>query len=159
MTAKDVKPLKLLAFDAEDLAVLAAHLQDAVVAVGEMAYLRRERRFALLANRFDWASALSGDERKSRRATFLRRRTALRFEHVKGAQLTGFDRSDPKQVLSLLTIQFTPIPGAPDGHVVLSFAGGGAVRLEVECLEAEMRDLGAVWATPRKPMHPDDTST
>ena len=81
--------LKLIAFDADDLAVMSAHLQDAVLKVGDIAYLPRERRFAAIGNRFDWADALKGGNSGSQE--YMRRRAALRFERVLGAQLQGID--------------------------------------------------------------------
>jgi len=153
MTANDRPSLKLIAFDTEDLDVVSAHLQDAVISVGEMAYLRRERRFAAIANRFDWTDALAAS--RARRRPFTRRRTGLRFEHVLGAQLTGIDPADKRQVLNILAIRFEPA-GAPGGYVTIACAGGAAIRLHVECLEAELKDLGAAWATKSKPQHPDD---
>ncbi|MDX2308153.1 MAG: DUF2948 family protein [Hyphomicrobium sp.] len=154
MTARDIKPLKLIAFDAEDLAILAAHLQDAVVKVSEITFLKAERRFALVLNRFDWADAL-GPGPKSRLRGFVRRQTGLRFEHVGNVKLAGIDRTDSKQILSLLTLQFEPGSEPPEGRIILNFAGGGMIRLDVDCVEAEMRDLGAAWQTLSKPSHPD----
>ena len=81
--------LKLIAFDADDLAVISAHLQDAVLKVGDIAYLPRERRFAAVGNRFDWADALTDAKAKTR--DYVRRQTALRFERVLGAKLQGID--------------------------------------------------------------------
>ncbi len=153
MTAKDNSGLKLIALDSEDLAVVSAHLQDAVINVAEMAYLKAERRFAAIANRFDWSEALAGT--RSRRRPYLRRRTGLRFEQVLGAQLSNIDLTDKKQMLNVLAIRFEPTV-APEGHVIISCAGGAAIRLHVECLEVEMKDLGAAWATRSKPQHPDD---
>lgn len=151
--------LRLVAFDLEDLAVVSAHLQDAVLQVADMAYLPKARRFAALLNRFDWAAAVASgatpaDSIRRRHKPYVRRRTALRFERVTGAKLAGIDRGKPRGVLELLAIQFEET-SPPAGRVTLVFAGGGAVRLEVECLEAEMQDLGAAWATRRKPAHAD----
>ncbi len=144
--------LKLIALDAEDLAILSAHLQDAVFTVADMTYLPHEHRFAAVLNRFDWAAALPAGKRKARRQ---RRRTALRFERVNAAQLHGIELKARERVLSLLAVQFEP--GAfPAGVVMLHFAGGAAIRLEVECIEAELRDLGAVWSTRSKPDHGKD---
>lgn len=142
--------LKLVAFDAEDLQVISAHVQDAVVQVGEMAYLPAERRFAAIVNRFDWAKATGcyGD------AGLERRRTALRFERVLEAKCQGIDLKSKQQVMELLAIQFDETD-APGGYVTMVFAGGPAVRLKVECIEAELRDLGAAWKARRKPEHPD----
>lgn len=144
--------LKLIALDAEDLSILAAHLQDAVLRLGDMAYLKADRRFAIVANRFDWGHAATSADQKER---FVRRRTGIRFERVTGAQVQGLDLTRKDQVLSLLTLTFEP-GDAPQGTITLTFAGGGAVRLAVECIEAALSDLGAAWTTPRKPEHAGD---
>jgi hypothetical protein len=138
--------LKLLALDTEDLEVISAHVQDAVVRVADMGYARGDRRFALLMNRFDWESG------KGRRDKGLRKRAALHFDAVQSVVTNGFDPAAPEGVLELLAITFQSIDG-PAGIVELSFAGGGTVRLGVECLEARLSDLGAAWAASAKPAH------
>lgn len=144
--------LKLIAFDAEDLAVISANLQDAVLKVGDMAYLPAEKRFAAVLNRFDWSNAVTGGKMDLRR-----RQSALRFERVLGAKISGLDLTRKSEVLALLAIQFeAQADDDPTGCVTLTFAGSGAVKLEVECIEAEMRDLGPQWAARAKPEHPDD---
>jgi hypothetical protein len=144
--------LKLIALDAEDLAVLSAHLQDAVVRVADMTFRKGEKRFAALLNRFDWEKAIDEPGRK----TFERRRAGLRFERVLKAKVSGIDLKDSKAVLSLLAIAFEP-KDEPEGFVTLHFSGGPAIRLHVECIEAELKDLGAAWATRQKPEHGDGT--
>jgi hypothetical protein len=145
--------LKLLALDTEDLAVISAHLQDAVLQVADMAYLPKQKRFVALTNRFDWTTAVSLD-RKSGKRSYERHRSALRFDRVLAAQLQGIDLQARQQCLELLAIQFEA-SDAPAGTVTLVFAGGGAIRLKVECIEAELRDLGAAWKARCKPEHPD----
>jgi hypothetical protein len=144
--------LKLIALDAEDLAVISAHLQDAVMQVGDVAYLPREKRFAVVANRFDWADAMKDG---SGQAVYARRRAALRFERVLGAKVQGIDLKKKGAVLSLLAIGFEP-ESEPAGSVTLLFADGGAIRLQVECIEAAMTDLGPAWQATSKPQHPED---
>jgi hypothetical protein len=144
--------LKLIALDAEDLPVLSAHLQDAVLRVGDIAYLPREKRFAAIANRFDWAAANG----KSDPDTYLRRRAALRFESVTDAKLHGVDLRNKSAVLALLAITFEPAPEPPAGLVILHFADGVAIRLQVDYIEAELTDLGPVWQAKSKPQHSDD---
>ena len=146
--------LKLIAFDADDLAVLSANLQDAVLAVGDMTFLARERRFVALVNRFNWKQAL---DQQRRPVTYERRRSALRFERVLGAKVLGLDLSAKRAVLSLLALEFEPATELPEGHITLHLAGGGAIRLHVECIEAELRDLGSAWETTRRPEHEDGT--
>ena len=137
--------LKLIALDAEDLSILSAHMQDAVMKVGDMAYLPHENRFAFIANRFDWTNAGASE-------TPLRCRAALRFERVLSAKVTGIDLKDKRQTLNMLALQFEET-SAPAGIVTIVCAGGAAVRLEVECLEAELKDLGAAWAAKGVPCH------
>ncbi len=142
--------LRLIAFDAEDLAVVSAHLQDAVLKVADLAYLPGEKRFALLANRFDWAAAVEG-----RSKDLLRRRSGLRFERVLGVKVSGIDLQKKNEVLSLLAIQFAPkAANDPSGYATLLFAGNAAIRLEVECIEVELKDMDAAWKARGKPRHP-----
>ena len=142
-----MQDLKLIALDPEDLRVLSCHLQDAVIRVGDMAFVKQDSRFAAIANRFDWESAANAGV-----GDFQRRRAGLRFERVKAARIQGFDPRQKDQVLSLLAVTFETSED-PSGAVLLHFAGGAAVRLEVECIEAELRDLGAAWGTRSKPVH------
>ena len=144
--------LKLIALDAEDLSVLSAHLQDAVLRIADIAYLPREKRFAAIANRFDWLTAVAGEKGSG---TYARRRTAMRFERVLSAQLQNIDLANKSAVLALLAISFES-DEAPEGHVILHFADGAAIRLHVECIEAELKDLGPVWQAKSKPQHPDE---
>jgi hypothetical protein len=145
-----MEDLKLIALDPEDLKVLSCHLQDAVIRVGEMAYLKQEMRFAAIANRFDWEQAAKIND-----ATYRRRRSGLRFERVRSAKLQGIDLAQKDAVLELLAVTFES-GEEPSGVLTLLFAGGGAIRLEVECIEAELRDLGAAWRTRVKPEHASD---
>jgi hypothetical protein len=145
--------LKLIAFDADDLAVLSAQVQDAVLRVGDIAYLPRERRFAAIANRFDWVDALAGS--RNGKQEYTRRRAALRFERVLGAQIQGINLTHTDKVISLLALSYEP-GEAPEGRVTLHFADGAAIRLHVECIEAELKDLGPVWRAMSMPKHPTD---
>jgi hypothetical protein len=145
------KPLKLIALDKDDLDVISAHLQDAVLKVGDMAFLRKERRFAVVLNRFDWEAAHR--TANGTRQGHQRHRSALRFERVSRARLRGIRLEANRDVLELLAVQFAPSE-APAGRVTLVFAGGAAVQLEVECIEAELKDLGPVWRTRHRPAHP-----
>ena len=138
--------LKLLALDPEDLQVISAHVQDAVVRVADMGYARADHRFALLMNRFDWETGAT------KRYKGVRKRAALHFDGVQSVVTNGFDPAAPEGVLNLLAITFSPVD-EPAGIVELSFAGGGTVRLSVECLEARLSDLGAAWAATAKPGH------
>jgi hypothetical protein len=147
--------LKLIALDAEDLAIISANLQDAVMKIGDLAFLPREKRFAAVANRFDWVDALASEAAtKGNEKRYARRRAALRFDRVLGAQVQGLDLKNKDAVTSLLAISFEPLD-LPSGQIVLQFADGGAIRLHAECIEAELRDLGPAWQAKSKPQHPE----
>ncbi|HWT30056.1 MAG TPA: DUF2948 family protein [Propylenella sp.] len=141
--------LRLIALDSEDLAVLSAHVQDAVLKVGEMSWLAEEKRFVLAMNRFAWEHAVKGSRR---RRDYQRRRAALHFERVEAVKFSGFDRDAREKVVELLAIRFEPRE-SPSGDVLLDFAGGAGIRLSVECLEAQLTDLGPAWSTPLLPRH------
>ena len=147
-TPAAMQPLKLIALDEEDLAVVSSHLQDAVVRVRDMVYQPSKKRFAAVLNRFDWESAQGGNGKD-----FKRRRTALRFERVFGAKLKHVRPSAEERVLSLLAVCFEP-DDAPAGRVILTFSGDASIQLQVECIEAELKDLGPAWSARSKPEHP-----
>ena len=141
--------LRLLALDAEDLAVLSAHLQDAVVKTGDMTWLPGQKRFALVLNRFAWETLEKGLRRKK---TYQRRRTGLHFDRVASVQSSGIDLDGKENVLSLLAVQFHESE-SPAGEIHLVFSGGGTIRLSVECLEAQLSDLGPAWSADHAPRH------
>ena len=135
--------LKLLALDSEDLDVISATTQDAVVRVGDMGFAKADHRFALLMNRFAWEDDGRVKQRK---------RAALHFDRVNDVKVSGIDTNAVDGVLELLAIRFN-ISDDPAGSIDLEFAGGGTVRLGVECLEARLQDLGAAWAAKATPEH------
>jgi hypothetical protein len=139
--------LKLAALDAEDLAIVSAHAQDAVLRLGDIEWQPREKRFLMPVNRFVWETA-SGYFRKS----FERRRAVLHFDRVMGVKSTRVPLSNKESVMDLLAIGFEE-GEAPSGTIRLTFAGGGEIRLSVECIEVRLTDLGAAWATTAKPDH------
>ena len=141
--------LRLIALDAEDLAVLSAHLQDAVVKTGDMTWLQEQKRFALVLNRFAWEALEKGLLRKK---TYQRRRTGLHFDRVATVQSSGIDLAGKENVLSLLAVQFHEAE-TPAGEIHLVFSGGGTIRLSVECLEAQLSDLGPAWSADHAPRH------
>jgi hypothetical protein len=145
-----MEPLKLIALDEEDLAVLSSLLQDAVLRVADMSYLPKQKRFAAALNRFEWEKAVQDGGKNYRR-----RRTALRFDRVFNAKLRNVKPRAGDRVLSLLTIAFTP-KEPPSGTLTLTFSGDASIQLDVECIEAELKDLGPEWRTHSKPQHPSD---
>jgi hypothetical protein len=142
----------LIAFDADDLSVVATNLQDALVRVADMAYLPRSKQFAMVASRFDWLKSVAC---QSGRSSCERCQTGLQFGRVLKVSCLGFNCRDRELVLNLLDIRFRET-APPAGYVEFIFSAGCALRLEVECIEAEIRDLGLRWKARSAPHHPVD---
>ncbi len=141
--------LKLIALDGDDIEVVSAHLQDAVIKAADIHWRPAEQRVVVGVNRFDWEGANGGSE-------FRRLRAALRFERVRSCKCRNIDAAGKETVLNLLAVEFSQ-SDPPGGVVTLTFSGGAALRLEVECLEIELADLGPAWTTEACPAHSVDT--
>ncbi len=142
-----MKTLRLAALDEEDLKIVSAHVQDALLKVGDISFDAKSGRLLLPVNRFAW-------EVKKRlfRRNNERRNAVLQIDRVTGMKSAGFDRAGKDEILSLLAIRFeqaTP----PSGIIEIVFAGAAAIRLEVECIEARLTDLGAAWQASSRPSH------
>ena len=143
------RPLRLIAQDAEGLGILAALLQDAVFPITEMRFAKTRRRFALLLNRFRWEDRAAAAGRK-----FERVQSLLVFENVMSVRSSGIDRQDRETILSLLHVDFVATDEV-SGVVTLVLAGDGAIALEVEALDASLRDVTRPYFAPsgKAPAH------
>lgn len=147
--AEAAKPLRLLAHDAEDLAVLSAALQDAVAKIGDIRWDAQARTLTIACNRFRW-EALGQRAKAGERV-----RSALQFGDVSGVQARNLRRDAKGAVVELLSIGFEAAEEAPAGVVTLTFAGGGDMRVSVDCLDVALADVSDPWTTPRTPGHAD----
>lgn len=139
--------LKLIALDDQDLSIVSAHVQDAVMKIGDLEYLPAAKRFVLTMNRFVW-EARTGLFRQHNE----RRQAVLHFDRVLGVKTNGIARDKPAEILSLLAISFIEI-SKPAGIVELIFSGGGTIMLDVECIEARLVDIGGAWEATSRPVH------
>ena len=133
--------LRLRATDCEDLKVIAAMAQDALVPVSEISYLADEQRFLLALNRFCWESATVKE------GVYTRTNSGVCFEGVSKACLRGFDLMQRGLILDLLTITYE------DGAALLHFAGHCDIRLSAPQLLCRLDDFGEPWPTRVKPLH------
>lgn len=138
--------LKLMAEDADDLDIIGAAVQDALVRVGDMSFDRKARRFTAVISRFRWETA-------GEHGPYERVRAALSFDGVLGVKSRRVRHDAEEALASILSIGFLPEEEPPGGVVRLLLAGGGEVAIAVECLDAVLVDLGPVWPTPRRPEH------
>ena len=143
----DEGPLRLRALDPEDLTILSALVQDAVVTVGDVAWLKQHRRFAALVNRFRWEGRTRTPERV---------RSMLVIEGVTAVRSQGVDPRDKDTVLSLLSLTWEPGEDAA-GQIVAILAGDGVIAVQVEALEVLLRDVTKPYVAPsrRAPSHPE----
>lgn len=145
--------MKLAAFDAEDLQVVSACLQDAISRTGDTAYLPKRRRFAAMFNRFRWENEVSpGKPGALGRRQPQRVRCAVHFDGILSVRTLGITRSNPEQVLDLLSIQVKETSGEA-ADIRLLFAGGGEILLEAECIDCYLEDISQPWPASRRPDH------
>ena len=142
LDVRDIEPLRLLAEDDEDLAIISAALQDAILRPADIVWERGARRLTIELSRFCWECGGT------------RVRAAMQFGDVLAVKSRGLPRL-PDAMLELLALDFEPTE-APGGRVTLMFAGGGDLRLDVECLDAVVADLSERWPARGAPQHPDD---
>jgi hypothetical protein len=119
-------------------------LQDAIAKIGDIRWDAQGRTLTIACNRFRW----EGTDKKGERV-----RSALQFGDVTGVQGRNLRRDAKGAVVELLSIGFEPAEEAPAGIVTLTFAGGGDMRVSVDCLDVALADVSDPWATPRTPDH------
>ena len=144
---RDYKPLRLMAGDEEDLGIISACLQDAVAKLGDFAFLQEQRRFAFVTNRFVWECA--GDRKAG---PFARVRAGVHFDDVKSVHFQHLRNDAKDAVVELLALRFEAGEDGT-GALVFDFSGGGAIRLEVESINAYLSDMSGPWRTRAKPQH------
>jgi len=131
--AAQTQALKLVALDREGLGVISAHVQNTCVKRVDMTWLPQQHRFLVAGMRYDWVGAKTGPEERVS--------SVLRFERVLRVSHLGLKETDSDTTLNLLGVTFEKTD-SPAGIIILAFADGALVRLEVECVEAELRDMG-----------------
>jgi hypothetical protein len=156
------QPIRLMAKDAEDLAVVASCLQDALVPLSEMRFIKEEKRFVMLLNRFRWELAGNGakGEIKGRDANFAdaspgnqRTNSGLSVEGVIAVRSRGIDLAKPAKFLNLMTLGLADPAQAGPNTLNLMFSGDGVIQLEIEGTSVFLQDFGEAWPTQWRPDH------
>ena len=152
------RELRLRAEDAEDLAVISACLQDALVSVRDLAYDQVARNFVLIANRFRWEGGGAEEAAEGEGTPFERTLCGIIFDEIDGVAYRGFHRSEEDRILALLAIRpnFGPGAGSGSGLIDLEFAAGATIRLTAAAIRCRARDFGEPWPTQWQPGHPLD---
>lgn len=142
----DRKPLRLIAEDENDLKVVSAAVQDAVLKAENLKFDRKRLRFTLEVNRFQWEDA-------PKRGPKTRVRSLLAFDSVLGVKTRAVSKADPDMVMSVLSLSFEAAAEPPGGKVSLLFSGDGEISLDVEALDVTLIDSEYEWATRHTPDH------
>ena len=142
-----IKNLKLLATSEEDLKVIAAHLQDAIVAIQETANLKKNRIFLIQLNRFMWEDVEKGIFRKNKRI-----RTILKFDNIISVSSKNINTRDKKNFLDFLTIESNLLPDK-SYEIKLVFSGDCVIKIKAEVIDATLDDQGSPWESKTQPKH------
>lgn len=161
--------LKLKAEDCEDLRVIAACLQDALIPLSDIEFAPPDRQFLLIANRFCWENCAETSDMPAPQAaamldaafaeacaTYERINCAVVFENIDAVRRKDLEINQRGRILELLTMEITPAADGGAASVVMVFAGGAAIRLEGRNITCRMSDIGERWPTQARPFHPAD---
>ena len=143
----EVKNLKLLATSEEDLRVIAAHLQDAIVSIKDIASLKKNRIFLIQLNRFMWEDVEKGVFRRNKRV-----RTVLKFDNVISVSSKNINRKDNENFLDFLTIESNLLPDK-NYEINLIFSGDSVIKIKAEVIDVTLDDQGSPWETNTQPKH------
>ena len=143
----EVKNLKLLATSDEDLRVIAAHLQDAIVSVQDIANLKKNRIFLIQLNRFMWEDVEKGVFRKNKRI-----RTVIKFDNIISVLSKNIDMKDDKSFLDFLTIESNLLPDK-SYEIKLIFSGDSVIKINAEVIDVTLDDQGSSWESKTQPKH------
>ncbi len=137
-------PLNLMAADEQGLAIISACLQDSLTRLADMSYQKRRRRFVAMFSRYRWED--NNSQNKGQRV-----RAGVHFDGVSGVRAQGLDLNDVDGLLDILAL--TSEPSGEGFEITMIFAGGGAIKLDAECIDVFLSDIGAVWDTANQPDH------
>tara|TARA_B100001027_G_scaffold170517_1_gene122006 strand:+ start:65 stop:508 length:444 start_codon:yes stop_codon:yes gene_type:complete len=141
------KNLKLIARSVEDLRVVSAHLQDAIVNINDIANLKKNKILLLQLNRFMWEDVEKGVFRKNKRI-----RTVLKFENIIKVKSRNIDQAGKDKFLDFLTIETKQMIDN-NYEMKILFAGDSIIKIIAEAIEVTLDDQGEAWDTKNKPKH------
>ena len=141
------KNLKLIARTVEDLRVVSAYLQDAIVNINDIANLKKNKILLLQLNRFMWEDVEKGVFRKNKRI-----RSILKFENVIKVKSRNINLAGKDKFLDFLTIE-TNQTIDNNYEMKILFAGDSILKVTAEVIEVTLDDQGEAWDTKNKPKH------
>ena len=147
MSTDEKVNLKLIGKNQEDLKVISAYLQDSILVVRDIAFLKQNRTFVMVVNRFMWEDVEKGVFRQNKRI-----RCAVKFEEVIKVESKNINQQNKNKPLECLTIKCNSVS---DGvyKINIFFAGNGIITIISEVIEVALHDLGKPWNVKHIPKH------
>ena len=139
--------LKLICRNQEDIKVISAYSQDSIVAVRDITFLKKNRIFIMIINRFMWEDIEKGINRQSKRI-----RCVLKFEGILKVKSKKINQKNKNKSLECLAIKCNQFIDK-NNEIDFLFAGGGIITLIAESIEAVMHDIGKPWNVKHTPKH------
>tara|TARA_B100000470_G_scaffold218924_1_gene205013 strand:+ start:634 stop:1083 length:450 start_codon:yes stop_codon:yes gene_type:complete len=139
--------LKLIGKNQEDLKIISAYLQDSVIIVKDILFLKKNKIFLMILNRYMWEDAEKGVFRKNKRI-----RCAVKFEEVIKVQSKNINQKNNKKPLEYLAIK-SSFMSNNFFKIKIFFSGGGIITITSEVIEVSMNDLGKPWNVNYFPVH------
>ena len=139
--------LKLLGKNQEDLKVISAYLQDSILIVKNIVFLKQNRTFIMIVNRFMWENVEKGVFRQNKRI-----RCAVKFEEVFKVMSKNINQKNKNRPLECLAIKCNSVL-EKTYEIKIFFAGDSIITIISEAIEVVMHDLGKPWNVKRIPEH------
>ena len=147
MSVNATNNLKLIGKNIEDLQVISAYCQDSVVKLKDIVFLKKNRTFVMMLNRFMWEDAEKGAFRQNKRI-----RCALKFDEVLEVKSKKINQKNKNRLLECLAIKCNETVNN-NYEIIFFFAGGSIITLISEFIEVVMHDLGEAWNVKYFPKH------
>ena len=139
--------LKLLGKNQEDLKIISAYLQDSILIVKDIVFLKQNRIFIMIVNRFMWEYIEKGVFRQNKRI-----RCAVKFEEVIKVKSKNINQKNKNKPLECLAIKCSSI-FEEVYKIKFFFAGDSIITIISETIEVALHDLGKPWNVKHIPIH------
>ncbi len=147
MNSDEKYKINLIGNNQEDLRVISAYLQDSIVTVKDIVFLKQNRTFVMIVNRFMWEDTEKIDSKKNKRI-----RCAVKFEEVTKVESININQKNKNKPMECLAMECST-SNDQTYKTMIFFAGNGIITVISETIEVLLQDLGEPWSTKHIPSH------
>ena len=147
MSLDEKNNLKLIGKSQEDLKVISAYLQDSIMIIRDIVFLKKNRSFIMIVNRFMWEDVEKGIFRENKRI-----RCAIRFEEVLDVKSQNINQKNKNKPLEYLATECS-LALDKTYEIKIFFSGNSIITIISEVIEVVMHDLGEPWNVKHVPIH------